>query len=188
MAGSDYGQAYTGIDGPTHIWQSWNSGTASTGDVWYTWCTSTDSTTSATPNNITYIATPAVKLTKEQKAENVARRAREKKEANERIAKRAAAKEKAEELLLSLLDENQREDLKENNSFVILSELEKRYRIRRGRVMNVTELDEQNKRIASYCAHPFMSVPDADTMVSQLLMLQHNEQEFLSIANRRLAH
>jgi hypothetical protein len=45
-------------------------------------------------------------------------------------------------------------------------------------------VDENDKPLSRYCIHPRDAVPDEDTMLMQMLMLETNEQEFLRIANR----
>jgi hypothetical protein len=66
---------------------------------------------------------------------------------------------------------------------MLCSKSGKKYRINRGRSANVDVLDENGKVVRSLCAHPRDGVPDADTMLSQALMLKHDEPGFLRIAN-----
>ena len=59
----------------------------------------------------------------------------------------------------------------------------KKYRINRGRSANIDVLDETGKVVRSLCVHPREGVPDADTMLSQALMLRHDEEALLRMAN-----
>jgi hypothetical protein len=100
------------------------------------------------------------------------KRARERKEANDR----------AELLLMRHLTPEQKEDLFKRNAFVI--EIGKdRYEIRRGRSGNVRLLDQAGKERRSFCIHPEIDCPDADTMLAQKLLLETDRRRFYEIAN-----
>lgn len=174
MPTADAGTTFT-------VWVSWTSNSTTSGSIttnaWTHWMSSSDGTSANTASQPYTIHVQPPPETAE------ARQAREQAE-RERTAARVAAQKRAEDLLLSLLDENQRRELAEHNSVSVFSELQKRYRIRRGRSGNVDELDDGGRVVAKYCAHPNELVPDADTMAAQLLMLTHNEREFLRVANR----
>jgi hypothetical protein len=105
-----------------------------------------------------------------------------------RMAEQSEAEKRAEMLLQSVLDPAQREELKERGFFTletIAKNGERRiYRIKRGRSHNVEQVDASGRRIKTLCAHPRASVPNADTMVVQKLMLESQEEEFLRIANQ----
>ena len=100
---------------------------------------------------------------------------------------RDAARDKARQLLLHHLDDRQRIDLASNGYFdleTISREGERRrYRIRRGRAGNVFRLDEQGHQVKRYCIHPVIDCPDEDTMLTQKLWLEKNEELFLRTAN-----
>jgi hypothetical protein len=101
-----------------------------------------------------------------------------------RNEERAAARKRAEELLITHLTDAQRSDLKRDGFFFVESQLGKRYRIRKGREGNVDRYcDKGEKIVGKLCIHPQAYVPDFDTMLAQKLMLEHNEQEFLRVAN-----
>lgn len=163
-------------------WVTWAStATASTSNVWVQWTTACTDTAVSIGNLARAIQpeTDEQRQTRErQETETRLRRESE-------ILEREEAKQKAETLLLSMLDPEQTKELQEKNSFVLVSELANRYRIRRGRSMNVDQLDTEGKKIATLCAHPREAVPDADTMVAQMLMLTNHEQDFLRVANRQ---
>jgi len=63
-----------------------------------------------------------------------------------------------------------------------------KYLIKKGRAGNVVSIKD-GKPVEKYCIHPDdPEMPDEDCMLAQLLLLTHDEQEFLRIANRtRLA-
>jgi len=98
------------------------------------------------------------------------------------------AREKAEALLREFLSAEQIEALEKRNAFQLESISKdgsrKRYEIQRGRQGNVFLLDQKGERVEKYCIHPFEYVPDADTMLTQKLLLESNEELFLKTANR----
>lgn len=100
---------------------------------------------------------------------------------------RAAARDKARLLLLQNLNDRQRIDLASNGYFDldVLSQNgeRRRYRIRRGRAGNVHRLDEQGREVRRYCIHPVIACPDEDTMLTQKLWLENDEELFLRTAN-----
>lgn len=198
----------------TYVWKTWvasTSNTASTtsyssssGQVWSIWCDSATATTSSSSNGETvwlswndgqavrvqgYRYNPVLE-TEEQKQARLAweERARleweerARLEAEERRRKEAEAKEKAERLLISQLNAVQLQQLKDMDAFMV--ELQtKRYKVRRGQ--KVIELDKEGKQVAQYCIHPSdYNIPAADVMLSQKLLLEHDEAAFLRIANR----
>ena len=160
----------------TNNWYGWN-------DVY--WVTATDSTwagwtsgTITTSNNIlirgNHNWAPA-EQTEQQKA----------------AAKKA--KQRAERLLDESLSEAQREELAKERYFTVEGGGSKRrYRIKAGKGVhgNVWEVDEQGREVASLCAAPRGSLPEADALIAQKLWLEHNEEEFRKVANisqRRVA-
>ena len=90
-------------------------------------------------------------------------------------------------MLGSLLSKDQPVSLKDRNYF----DLEvtgrdgavKRYRIHKGRSGNVELLAPDGTPLRRYCAHPDLYVPDEDTMLSQKLVLESDEERFLRTAN-----
>ncbi len=177
------------------VWVSWvdsaTSGTttSSAGDyVWATWATA--STSSATSGNDWGLSpTPSRPAETEEQ-----RQAKEEREQQQRLARlekreadgraREAARQKAEELLRSSLDEQQLEQFNETKWFVVISQSGKRYRIRRDWIGNVDELNQDDRVIAKYCIHPRATIPVADSMLTQKLMLEADEARFTEIANR----
>lgn len=117
--------------------------------------------------------------TPEQKAER-------QKQYAEREAKRKAAECRAENLLFTILTPSQVRQYKDDRFFE--TNINGRiYRLHsRSRSRNV-ELIEAGKPTVQYCAHPGEpDLPIPDVLVSQFLMLQSNEAEFLRIANRTM--
>lgn len=105
-----------------------------------------------------------------------------KREAEQR--ERAAAEAKADELLLSLLDAPARERYLAEGVVEVRVESGRLYELRKGWAGNVAELDPHTrKRTRRFCIHPRQSMPVADNLVAQMLMLQSDEDEFHRIAN-----
>lgn len=182
-------------------WVAWNTVYDSTGitfatgtSTWTAWNNVIYSDTSAT------VATPTVwhywnsevpaALTAEQLAEN-ARIAREREaEYLQRAAEQAKiaqeANRRAAELLQSHLSVEQRTEFEREKTFTVIGKNgQRRYRIRKGWAGNIDELDKDGKRVAILCGHAIESVPEGDNMLAQKLMLEHDEDQFLKIANRR---
>lgn len=124
-------------------------------------------------------------LTPEQMAAEAARRD----QARVAVLAIETAKDRAEKLLLEHLNDRQKRDLADKRYFdVTVADFKKGvrryYRIHRGRAGNVTQLDGPNgNAIRKFCCHPVENVPDADTMLSQKLMLEACEELFLKTAN-----
>lgn len=110
--------------------------------------------------------------------------AEQKQKAKERAEKQQAAKRTARDLLISFLDETQRESFEEKGSFLVVGSDGGLYQIRTGRSMNIREIDAITmKPVRTLCAHPSTSVPDFDTMLSQMFWLVNDEKAFNKIAN-----
>ena len=154
------------------VWETWNTQYANTATaaitvsntaIWTEW------------NNI-YIARPQIV------------RAREEADAQmlnaylEQEAKRLAAAAKARTLLLEFLDDGQKEQLALSNAFELAID-NRRYRIRPGN--RVERLNESGQVVSRFCIHPPHShqLPPDDVALSQKLLLEANEAEFLRTAN-----
>jgi len=99
-------------------------------------------------------------------------------------AEAEAAVLRAEELLQRCLTPIQRETLRTCGWFDVRGGVSKaHYRIHRGRGINIECLVDG---LVSHklCFHPGVECPDADSMLSQKLMLEHSEIEALQVANR----
>lgn len=167
-------------------WTDWvvvNSSTANT-QVWTEWTIPvTSATATYTVHDGTLAMTgtwvvDAAELTAEAAVEE--RRAQAERR-REREAEVAMAKERAEALLLSCLDEEQKAELRAHDRFHVTAPSGRRYCIKRGRAGNVSARD--GNRIVRYCIHDYVGLPDADTMLGQKLMLETDESGFLETAN-----
>lgn len=104
----------------------------------------------------------------------------------QRRIKHESANKRAEELLLMLLNDDQKQQYAELNYFETAIN-DRVYRIRKGRSGNVRMLKDGKER-EQFCAHPVDYLPDADTMIAQYLMLKTDEQAFLAKANRTVLY
>jgi hypothetical protein len=111
------------------------------------------------------------------------RRIRKVREAD-REQKRKDAERRAEDLLITMLSDEQIIQYQKHGYFET-DVKGKIYRIKKGRSGNV-ELIENSKPKFRYCAHPVSMTPDQDVMLSQFLMLHSDEQKFLTTANRTI--
>lgn len=144
---------------------------------WMAWTTST-STTSTTATMLHVDWEPESDEIRER------RRARAEAEARARIA----AAEAAELLLGSCLSPEQRAQLAEGDYFEVRAigpdGQGTTYRIERGSVGNVFELDGEGRKVRGFCIHP-ADVPEGDAMLAQMLMIRHAHEDFRRIANIR---
>lgn len=162
-------------------WTYWaTENVTSASSAWVMWTSAGDATSD-------YTLQPIVdERTDEQKAADEARWQAER----ERVAAaakqaedaRKAARDKARALLVSMLNEKQREQLQREMFFEIVSQSQKRYRIRQGTHGNVRLLDAGGKEVTRYCGQP-NGVPDEDAMLAQKLQLEYDEASFLRLAN-----
>jgi hypothetical protein len=104
----------------------------------------------------------------------------------ERSRVRVAAKARAEELLLSLLTDEQVASYRDKGWFEVRGSKGGRWRIRnRGQAGNVDLMPEiGEEREATYCAHPPDHLPDADAYVAQMLHIVTDEEDFVRVANQ----
>lgn len=94
----------------------------------------------------------------------------------------AAASVKARELLLSLLTEHQRDEFTENGYFhVHTKDGERVYRLKPS--ASPVRVKGEDGSQYSYCIHPPAKYPPEDVTAAHLLMLETEEDEFLSTAN-----
>jgi hypothetical protein len=92
---------------------------------------------------------------------------------------------RAEALLNEWLCQEQRATLERHGYFEARgSHTSKRYRIRRGRNMNIEELGEDGAHVAPWCFGPVGHLPLGDVMLAQKLALETEEQAALRVANR----
>jgi hypothetical protein len=99
--------------------------------------------------------------------------------------RKASAKVRAERLLFTILTPAQVKTYSDDGFFE--QEINGRvYRLHANSYSQNVALMENGKAKIKYCAHPSdaYDTPIPDALMSQLLMLRANEQEFLRIANR----
>lgn len=94
------------------------------------------------------------------------------------------ANQRAEALLLSTLNEEQREEYQRLRRFHVETDT-RIYRIQYGRAGNVKVVHTKDAEfhLEALCLHPTDRVPNPDTMLAQKLLLEANEAEFREIAN-----
>lgn len=91
-------------------------------------------------------------------------------------------------LLRDACNDDQIQQLEEEGSLIVVGKSGTRYKVTdRGTVANVHVLDAKNKVSHRLCAHP-LRVPQGDVMLAQKLMLEHDEEGFVKLANRHLAY
>lgn len=100
----------------------------------------------------------------------------------ERELEQVAARRRAQELLLSQLDAEQRAAFLTRKAFRVVGADGKLYEIARGRQHNVFELDAQGRRRTEFCI-THADLPDEDILVAQKLLLETDVARFRRIAN-----
>jgi hypothetical protein len=105
----------------------------------------------------------------------------------ERRQQRIEAERIAEELLVAHLPAELAEEWQSNQQLIIEGQSGTRYGIKRGRVHNIVELDDEGKVVNNLCCLPKAvdgdHLPDGDILLGQILHLKHNEDEFRRVAN-----
>lgn len=191
----------------TMVWGTWVQGTTSstsTNGVWSVWVD--QGTTSAYQNNVwqAWQNSTAVTVvynnvpqpppeTEEQRTARLAREAEWRRQSEEAAQLRQVAEERARQLLLEVLDDEQAAELAKDNRFhvKVRDPRDRRFRTFRigchGTAGNITELDEHGKGRYKYCIHLTGWEPREDSWVAQKLMLETDLEAFERIANRSLA-
>lgn len=100
------------------------------------------------------------------------------------------AEGKAWDLLNEHLTDEQRKMLASNGYFLVQSQHGHLYRIRNSTQMNVDRLEHPEgapfiRAEATYCVVSKERVPLGDQLLMQKLMLEHDEDKFLAVANKR---
>lgn len=183
---------------PQQPWDYWVTSTPTstvcTQYVWSVWSSSTGTSTVTTTNSYwntwanersSIHRSPAYELFEEGVVRNamVERMGDWAQHDSEVKAARDKAEKRAEELLLTLLNEEQKRQFKSENAFVVHGRSGLRYRIRRGRVGNVDVIERDGRLRHRLCAHPIDNVPNCDTMAAQKLMLECDDLDFARRAN-----
>lgn len=105
------------------------------------------------------------------------------------VAERKAANMRAEGLLRQYLNAEQAAMFEKHQAFYVTSQSGQLYRLRKKRQINIDHVDRKTgKVLQTLCAHPLASVPDCDTLLSQKLMLELNEAEFVKLARKWKPH
>lgn len=186
-----------------------DNGTASA-VIWQSWTITSDSTSSASFNNnapvfqawitnnvqtIQRVARPEESwrsrveslMTPEEREEQ--ERKRREREAARQVEREAEMKQreaaifKAEKLLRSCLTAEQEAALNKHNYFTVKGgKTGTKYRIRRGRHINIEVLGAKGKAERKLCFAPRVDCPDADAMLCQKLMLELDEDAALKVA------
>jgi hypothetical protein len=106
--------------------------------------------------------------------EQVVRQTKEREEANV----------KAEALLLEHLNQAQRVMYEQAQKIIVEGgESKKKYEIKKGWAGNVRELDDAGRAVKQLCIHPSLPIPHCDNMLTQKLMIENCESDFLRTAN-----
>lgn len=101
---------------------------------------------------------------------------------------REAANKRAEELMLAHLTPAQREQIKTHGWFIVEGGRSKlNYTIRPHAYAGNIEVLDANGRRSRLCCHVDHTIPVFDNALAQKLMLEHDEDAFLRIANRTAA-
>ena len=102
---------------------------------------------------------------------------------------RAEVEERSLRLLRSWLSPRQAQQWDALREFeVVGSHTETRYRIRRGRAMNVHELDQAGNIVAQWCFAPKGDLPMGDVLLAQKIALETMERDALKKARRNHLH
>jgi hypothetical protein len=97
-----------------------------------------------------------------------------------------AAQTKGDALLRSWLSSEQGCQWDLHGHFeTIGSHTGKRYRLRRGKEMNIDELDSTGRIVAQWCFSPHGNLVVGDILLAQKIALETMEHDALRIANRR---
>lgn len=199
-------------DGATaDIWLTWNTSSATTTtnkvvlniadtDVWSGWNIQTTGGTDPTwadwvsnPNNTRLLSSQHnqgwPRETEEQREARVQRELQRRQEMEARRVQQTreleAARVEASALLDSLLSEMQRQSLEEEGWFLVIGKSGKIYRLRKGRVGNIDELDLEGNVVKTLCSHPGPQLPNADDLVAQKLFLETDDEYVHQNANVR---
>ena len=105
--------------------------------------------------------------------------------AQEKLRKKQEAELKADELLLSLLDQRQRKEYKETQKISIYQGRKPKWVLHKRPSYNVVELDDCGHPIKEHCVQT-LGVPLADQLATQYLYLHTNPDELLRVANHQI--
>ncbi len=166
------------------IWSDWNTAytvttsAITTNKIWVHWI-SADNTTSAP---ILRTMDPAEAARRE--AEYQQRLDREIRARREAKVLADEADKKALALLLAHLTDEQAKQYQTKQYFELITrDGKRRYRLQHKWAGNVRLVNDKGVEISQFCIHPGVEIPIADSLLAQKLMLEHDEEQFLKIAN-----
>lgn len=175
---------------PEPIWDTWigdvTTATISANTITSYWV-NTGSTSVTTGSGIAIFANNIVNSrweiveTPEDRERRLAREAEAAERRRQREEEAARVRERAEETLALILTPEQLEDWRRTDSFRLITQAGREYRIRRGIASNV-RLIEDGEEVESLCAHP-NGVPREDVVIAQVLALRTDEEHFRRTAN-----
>lgn len=180
------------------IWLTWAGSTAtscttSTDFIWGDWCSTSSSTTATiitnqvlTWNNWNQVVRQVRTATPEQAAAHLQRIEESRRRQAEIDRERTKASQRAERLLLELLDENQAKDYRDRKKFRVIGSDGETYEIdARQAHGNIDRIGKNGRAIENYCV-PLSDCdcPTPDHIVAQLLALKANIDHLLEKANR----
>lgn len=176
---------YTNGIGTATVWTSWVASTTSVNQVWDIWASGTGTAGAAT-NCTLSVAHQGRAPSPEELQEAQARMARAEAQAREREVARETATQRAREILLRYLSDEQRAEFPAGSFTVCGSHSRRLYRIGvEQRAGNVEVLNERGGVDHRLCAHDRShGTPWPDQLLAQKLYLEHHEPEFLAVANR----
>jgi hypothetical protein len=181
----------------TTVWYGWcnNGTTVTTNGCWYIWNAGTSSSTVPTTsgNGTTWgywigqqPYVPPTPETEEQKRAREEANRKWQEESAKRAEKEKAAKQRAEKFLVEHLTSEQAKQYTEQKKFRIRSHSGKLYELDCTKKMhNIHMVDDAGKRLMEFCIYQTGQCPLPDNHLAQKLLLEHDEQKFLKVANAR---
>ena len=190
---------YTSTTSTGYIWNEWASTastTTATTEIYTKWISESLTITTNVISGYIYAqwveehetALQVRHETEQQRIRRLAEQERERQHYQQQRMLREVAENKAnqaaKQLLVSALNKTQRMEYIKEGFFFVMSPSGALYRIREGRSINI-DLMKGNSRTEVHkrlCAHPKIACPNGDTMLTQKIMLEHQEKDFLRIA------
>jgi hypothetical protein len=173
------------------VWYGWNQyyvrGATTIVNAWVQWNTEIYGTGQTQVQTVQRPAYQGYSETDEQRIAREERETAAQAAYQERQKKTAEAREKAKKTLSSVLSKKQREQYVKEGVFE-LDVNGRLYRVKPG--CRVERLHPETKKVQSYfCIHPHNAheIPPEDTALSQKLLLEAAEAEFLKLANETRA-
>jgi hypothetical protein len=170
----------------TDVWVTWNetatatpTASITTEAVWGAWVVTTDSRR----RGITY-RVPAQVLDVTPYVPTPEERAEQKRRDEVAAEAKRIANEKAEALLKEILTPEERDEWTKQRTITVQAASGVKYKLLPATHGNVRVLGRDGLPDATLCVFTTGNVPLADHLVTQVLMLRHDEKELLAKANR----